>query len=118
MQQTAKWTINVNRVLKKISLMVAGSFTSEEANKFIKDYQTKIGSLPNTKDFTLVLDCNELNLVKPENLNDLKNCFILYKETGFKEVIFEVEKGELFLKMQLNRLGRETGLNNIKVVEK
>jgi|SRR5690625_762258 len=115
MSEKCKWVITANRVHKVVNIMVEGSFTTEKAKEFVKDYQSKVAGL-NAKEYTLQFDCKQLALAKADRVKDLEECFLLYKETGFKNVTFEIEKN-LVLKMQLNRLARQTGLINSEVVE-
>jgi len=48
-------------------------------------------------------------------LEQLAASFNLYKETGFKEITFEVNSA--ILKMQINRIVRQVNLTNANVVE-
>lgn len=113
--ENCNWNINTNKAQKVIDIVVEGTFSPEKAQEFIKDYQKSVMGL-RTDEYTLNFDCRKLNLVKRENVQDLEECYKLYKETGFLKVIFEIEESAV-LKMQLNRLARNTGLTNAEVVE-
>ena len=111
-----KYTMSVNRVKKSVDMMVSGTFTPEQANKFIADYNSKVSGI-NANEFVLNLDCRDLNLVPQDMVPSLEACFQLYNKTGFNKVVMGIKKGSPILKMQLSRLGRNNGLKNLIVEE-
>lgn len=111
-----KYTMVVNRVKKSVDMMVSGTFTPEQANKFIADYNSKISSIK-SDEFVLNFDCRDLDLVTQDMIPSLEACFQMYSKTGFDKVIIGIKKGSPILKMQLGRLGRNNGLKNLSVEE-
>ncbi|MNV61571.1 hypothetical protein D3C71_1540830 [compost metagenome] len=63
-----------------------------------------------------MLDCTGLNVSSPDVLPMLEQCFILYKDSGFKKVIFTIKSNPI-LKMQLARVARSTKLENYEIRE-
>ncbi|PLR76208.1 hypothetical protein CU633_16890 [Bacillus sp. V3-13] len=110
-----KYSMKVNQGAQTMELMVGGTFTPADVDSFIKDYQRNVASI-DAKSFSLELDCTTMNLVTPEMVPLLESCYKLYKESGFKQVIFKIKQSTI-LKMQLSRLARNTGLQNAQVVE-
>lgn len=114
---TGDYSIKVNRVSKKVEMVVSGSFTPEQAEKFVKDYHSKLSGI-NASEYVLEFDCRDLNLVSQDMRPSLEACFGLYKASGFTKIIIGIKKEETtILKMQLNRLGRSVGLDNLEVVQ-
>ena len=111
-----KYTMNVNRVKKSIDMTVSGTFTPEQANKFVADYNSKISGI-NANEFVLNFDCRELDLVTQDMVPSLEACLQMYNKTGFNKVVIGIKKGSPILKMQLSRLGRNNGLKNMSIEE-
>lgn len=109
------YTINVNSASKVIDISVRGSFTPEQAKAFHTDYQTKVGSIT-AKDFTLKVDCTDMNVITQDMVPKLEISFKMYKDSGFKEVQFLIFKS-VIVKMQLSRVARSIGLNNAVFLE-
>lgn len=115
MAQPGNYTLNINSVKNEVNLVVKGTFTPEKARAFVEDYQKRIGSI-SASEFRLILDCRETDTSSSSMVPELQACFELYKSSGFKEVIFEINNNTI-LKMQFNRLIRNVGITNAKVVE-
>ena len=115
MTNTGGYSINVNKATKVIEISVIGSFTPEQAKAFHTDYQAKVGSIV-AADFTLKVDCTDMNIITQEMLPKLEISFNMYKESGFKEIQFIIKQSAT-IKMQLNRVARNTGLTNAVIVE-
>lgn len=113
--QTGSFSITVNRFKKTVDMVIRGSFTPEKTQEFVAVYQKKVASV-NASDYTLRLDCLDLNVVTPAMIPDLENCYRLYDSSGFKKVLFEIKKNPV-IKMQLRRIARTTGLANAEIVE-
>lgn len=109
-------TIRVNAVKKAVSMTVAGKMTMNEAELFIKEYQTKIGPL-NGPDFELEADATEMQLLTPEMAENLTEVMKMYKQTGFKKITATITKNPM-LKMQLSRIARNAGLTQFTIIEK
>lgn len=114
---TGDYSIKVNRVSKKVEMVVSGSFTPEQAERFVNDYHSKLSGI-NASEFVLEFDCRDLNLVTKEMIPSLEACYGLYKTTGFKKILIGIKKTDaVILKMQLERLGKNVGLTNLEVVQ-
>ena len=96
-------------------MKVSGSFTPADVQNFVKDYQAKVASI-DAATYNLDVDCTTMDILKPEMVPSLENSYKMYKESGFNKVIFTINKSAI-LKMQLNRIARNTGLTNAEVVE-
>ena len=115
MTETTGYTINVISALKVIDISVKGSFTPEIAQAFQTEYQKKVGSI-SANDFTLKVDSTDMNIITQEMLPKLEHSFNMYKNSGFKQIQFVIKPSST-IKMQVNRLARNTGLTNAIVVE-
>ena len=115
MTQASGYTINVNPEQKVIDISVVGSFTPEQAVAFQKDYQAKIGSI-SAKDFTLRIDCKHMHVITQEMIPKLEISLNLYKQSGFKEIQVLTMQSAI-IKMQVNRMIRNTGLTNAVIIE-
>lgn len=103
------YTMGINSVKKEMNITIVGNFTTEQAQQFVKDYNSKVASIK-ASEYILRLDCKDLNVVTPDLVESLEACYALYKTSGFKEVIFEISKTAI-LKMQLARIARKVNLD-------
>ncbi|MCT6924788.1 MULTISPECIES: hypothetical protein [Bacillales] len=110
-----QYSIQVNSAGKVVNMKVSGTFTPEKAQEFINDYNRQIGKI-SANEYDLRFDCRGLNVVTQEMTPHLEGCFKLYNESGFKNIIIEIDRSAV-LKMQLARLGRNVGLTNLKIEE-
>ena len=115
MTQTAGYTINVNLISKVIDISVRGTFSIELVQAFLTEYQQKVSSI-SAKDFILKVDSTDMNIITQEMLPKLEISFNMYKESGFKEIQFIIKQSAT-IKMQLNRVARNTGLTNAVIVD-
>lgn len=109
------YTMNINQAKKELQIVIVGNFTPEQAQQFVADYNKKVNSIP-ASEFTLRLDCTDLGVVTPELIPSLEYCYDMYKQSGFKKIIFEIANSTI-VKMQLNRIARKVGLANAEFVE-
>lgn len=110
------YSIKLTKAMKKVDMVVGGTFTPEQAIAFVEDYQSKLAGIT-ANEFDLHFDCRGLDIITPEMTPSVVSCLDLYKATGFKKVIIGIKQGSPILKMQLNRLGRTAGLTNLEVNE-
>jgi hypothetical protein len=103
------YTMGINAVKKEMNITIIGNFSNEQALQFISDYNLKVKSI-NAADYTLRLDCKDLNVVTPDLVDSLEACYTLYKSSNFNKVIFEISKTAI-IKMQLSRIARKVGLS-------
>ncbi|MER2110513.1 MAG: hypothetical protein ABS899_06550 [Desemzia incerta] len=108
------YTITVNETEKKVFLFVSGKAEPEAIQGFFNDYSQTVSDIK-PSEYELVVDCKEMQVETPDMLEQLAASFNLYKETGFKEITFEVNSA--ILKMQINRIVRQVNLTNANVVE-
>ncbi|AHM66939.1 hypothetical protein ACT3XG_16020 [Paenibacillus polymyxa] len=109
------YTIEVDQVIKTVHMAVNGVFSQEEYDSFVKDYIAKTSSIQ-ASSFTLKVDCTQMALLGPGEVEKLKGSFARYKETGFAKIIFVISLQQTIIKMQLGRVAREAGLNNVDIV--
>lgn len=103
------YTMSINPVKKEMLIVIVGNFTTEQAQQFVKDYNSKVSTIK-ANDYVLHLDGKDLNVVTPDLVASLEACYALYKNSGFKKVIIEIRKTAI-LKMQLSRIARKVGLD-------
>lgn len=113
---SGSYTMAVNSIKKSVDMTVSGSFTPQQAEKFIADYNSKVSSIK-ADEFVLNFDCRDLNLVTQDMIPSLEACFQLYSKTGFNKVVIGIKKNSAILKMQLGRIGRNNGLKNLSIEE-
>lgn len=103
------YVLTLNQAKKTITFkMLVAYFEPEDAESFVSEYHQKVNSVI-AADYTMVLDCREMKVVKPDMVPALSFCMNLYKESGFKRVVFEVN-GKAVLRLQLRRLTKNEGL--------
>ena len=102
------YKMEVNKVKQEVNIAIIGSFTPEQAELFMKEYNRHINTIKAT-DFTLLIDCTDLTVVTPDLVPALEACYTLYESSKFNKVIFEI-KNNTIIKMQLNRIARKVGL--------
>ncbi|ENH98194.1 hypothetical protein J416_01829 [Gracilibacillus halophilus YIM-C55.5] len=110
-----KYDINIVNDKNTIEIEVRGSFEEEDVQNFVRDYQSAVSAV-NVEDFTLEVDCTNMDILRQEMIPQLENSFKMYKESGFNIVQFNT-KSNAILKLQLHRLARNVGMKNAKIVE-
>ncbi|KAA8998768.1 hypothetical protein F4V43_16185 [Paenibacillus spiritus] len=109
------FNLNTDKNASTLNVKVGGTFSTEDAELFIADYNRAIGAF-DPKQYEIILDCTELNVSSPDVLPMLEQCFILYKNSGFKNVVFTIKRNPI-LKMQLSRVARTTQLQHYEIRE-
>lgn len=109
--------LNVDKLKKIMIAKPKGTYTIEDAKQAIIDYQNTIKSI-DPKQYTLEIDCQELNVTAPDTVPMLEKCFEMYNETGFKKIEFIVLEDSPIIKMQLGRIARKTNLSNYEIIIK
>lgn len=112
---SGSYAINLDKAKKEIGLKINGSFTPDKVDQFIKDYNSNVNSI-NASEYILKLDVKDLELVSPEMVPLLEDCYALYRDSKFKKVVFEISNN-IIVKMQLSRLARKVGLTNTEFVQ-
>ncbi len=114
---SAPYHIQSRPATKKIDMRITGTFTPEDYQNFIRDYN-KITSSIDAAAFTLEVDCREMNLLRIHEVQKLKSAFVGYKETGFEKVVFIISPSQTIMKMQLGTAARESGLTHHEIITK
>lgn len=109
------FNLRTDKAAQSLQVSVGGTFSNDDAGRFINEYNSTIATF-DPKQYEIVLDCTGLNVSSPDVLPMLEQCFILYKDSGFKKVIFTIKSNPI-LKMQLARVARSTKLENYEIRE-
>lgn len=111
----ATYKIGKNIAAKKLEIEVGDQMTITEAQRFEKDFSVNVASITPSQ-FDLHVNCKNMKVVTQELAQQLEKAIGMYKQAGFKQVIFLVSN-EVFLKMQISRLCRKVGLTNVEIRE-
>ncbi|MDF2880054.1 MAG: hypothetical protein K0R54_611 [Clostridiaceae bacterium] len=117
---TKKFDLRLERAKKILYATVQGNFGPEDCNGFVTDYNQNVKSV-NAKEYELKFDCTKLGVTGKSattgvNMTEmLQGCLDMYKKDGFASVVFDCT-GNAIMAMQLNRLGKQVGLPNFKVI--
>jgi hypothetical protein len=112
--QMGKFVLKTDSVNKIINIELDGTFTEEDGVKSIQAYQQTINPI-SPADYELQIDCRKLNVTAPDVVPLLEGCFVMFKNDGFVKVNLTLENNPI-LKMQLARLGRKAGLENLEII--
>lgn len=97
-----------------IHVEVEGFFKPEDAMNYERDFRTEIAKVTPANS-TLYIDAKKL-LVSTEEMTAMLSALLsLYDSLGFSDVTIEAGEENPIVKMQLNRLVRETN-SKIKIV--
>lgn len=110
------YKINKNPINKTVGLYVSGRGEESAIKDFLAEYNSIVSSIT-PSEYDLIIDCKDMELERQEIVDKLVDIFIMYKNTGFKNVILQVKKNNNILKMQLNRVTRMSGLGEAKFQE-
>ncbi len=97
-----------------VDVMCEGAFTPEDAQAFLADFNKKVATITPSK-YHLSLDASKLAVSPAEMQEMLKGCLSLYKSLGFGRISLNVGTN-VIVKMQLQRLAKEVGLNSIEIL--
>lgn len=110
------YEITVDSVGKTVNIYVSGSANPEAIQEFLNEYNSKTSKIQ-VSDFTLIVDCQEMSVETQDKVQKLEEVFKMYQQTGFKDISFKVKASNGILKMQLNRIIRNSGVSNAKLLE-
>lgn len=110
-----KTMVQVNGIKKEMNIAVDGRITKEDSVVFLAQYRSATKTI-NASEFTLKVDCTNMQLLTKDMYDDLGQVMNLYKTSGFKLVEFTIKSNQI-LKMQLNRIAKGQGLTNISFVD-
>ena len=109
-----KFILKTDTEKKVIHIELEGTFSEDDGLRSIQAYQQTVNPITPT-DYELNIDCMKLNVTEPDVVPILESCFVMFKSDGFVKVRLLLENNPL-LKMQLSRLGRKAGLDNLEIV--
>ncbi|BCG59311.1 hypothetical protein [Paenibacillus sp. URB8-2] len=109
-----KFNLKTDSAKKIINIDLEGTFTEEDGLKSIHAYQATINPIT-PADYQLDIDCRKLNVTSPDVVPLLEGCFMMFKKDGFERVKLTLENNPV-LKMQLARMGRKAGLENLEII--
>ncbi|GGA37702.1 hypothetical protein [Paenibacillus physcomitrellae] len=109
------FSIELLKAAKTMKVQVEGIFSPEDGKASIEAYHRHIADI-HVPDYVIDLDCSKLEVSAPESLPHLGHCFELYKNDGFKKIIFRISNNPI-LRMQLSSIARTTNLTNFEFIE-
>lgn len=87
----------------------SGSFSEDEANSFLAEYQQKVKTL-DVKNTTLILNATELKVLPQDMMPLLEKCMELYMKDGFKNV-FILDFASAITNSQIKRIAKTIGFD-------
>ncbi|WP_137744038.1 hypothetical protein [Robertmurraya siralis] len=115
MAKEGSFSIKVNKATKTIDLVVVGTFTPEQVQEFVADYSEKVKSI-DPKEYTLNADSTDMDVLTQEMVPAMENTIRMYQQSGFQKLVVTIKKSPI-LKMQLNRIFKNTNFTNAEVKE-
>lgn len=109
-----KFILKTDNAKKVLNIELEGTFSEADGLSSIQAYKETIAPI-NPADYELDIDCRKLNVTAPDVVPLLEGCFIMFKADGFTKVKLTLENNPI-LKMQLSRLGRKAGLENLEII--
>lgn len=100
---------------RELKVTVEGSFSQEDAARFIEASNEHIAGI-NPAEYAVYLDCTSMNVNAPCVVPVLEQCYGLYKDAGFHQIVFAIARNPV-LKMQLGRVARTAKLENYEIIE-
>lgn len=95
------YNIEVKLNEKKVRIVIGDKMTNETTENYIREYKEVINSI-DTTDMTLEIE-NRMSVLTPELTIRLRDCFIMYKENNFKEIII-YDGNDILSTMQIKRI--------------
>lgn len=104
-----------NSINKTIEFYLSGRGEESSFQNFINEYNRTVSSItPSEYDF--VLNAVDMQIEQQGKIDKLVDCFVMYKNSEFKNIILKVKKDNSLLKMQLTRVARMGGVE-LKIQE-
>lgn len=110
---TDKYTIEIDKEKKIISMVFFGIANKEEVEQFHQTYLDVIIPLK-TSEYLLLLNSIQMEIPESQRLHEMQVSFALYRKSGFKEICFIFVNDEFRKSMQ--RLIRFSGMSDISSV--
>lgn len=98
-----KYEVSVDKTKQEVHITFSGMLEPEDAEKFFVVYGNVTNGLPK-EDYTVVVDCKNINIFKPEVIPYVRHGFIEYNNYKHIQVI---ESTGTLVKMQFRRIGKE-----------
>ncbi|RKL66336.1 hypothetical protein CR203_15715 [Salipaludibacillus neizhouensis] len=85
--------IQKNRYDMKLNVKMEGTFSGKDDEEFVRAFTEEIKTLP-VSEYDIEVDCSELNvsIPLPEHLHLLESNIHRFQKTGFKKILFIVQK--------------------------
>lgn len=115
MAKAGDFKITVNSVKKTIDMEIVGTFSPQQVQQFLTEYQKKVKSV-NASEYTLNVDSTDMDILTQEMIPSMENTIRMYQESGFNRMVISIKKSAI-LKMQLNRILKNSGFTNAEIKE-
>ena len=109
-----KFEFKKDTISKQVNIFLRDKFTDEDGQEFIEEYK-KVMSTINTQEYSLVLDCNMLEIGAKGSAKSLEDCFKLYAKDKFIQTVFILNKPQKVLENQFIQLAKKCNLDGFKV---
>lgn len=106
-EPTARYTMEVDVDAKILRSKVSGTYTPEDAANFVAAYNKALSMIV-PSETVFEIDCYELTTQSDDMASELQAVFMLYKNTGFKEVILRGSENPAHF-VQMKNLARQIG---------
>ena len=110
------YEIKVDNTIKTVNLYVSGAAKPEAIHGFLNEYNSTVNKIQ-VNEFDLIVDCQEMSVETQDKIEKLVEIFKMYQQSGFKNIIFKVKSSNAILKMQLKRIIRNSGVDNVELLE-
>ena len=105
---------SIEKKIGKLVLTLNGSMDQATAQKFFSEFTSATDSIDPSQ-YVLEILANDLNVATSDMQDSLKNALKLYQSLNFKSIVMKLGNNAV-LNMQVNRIAREAGLTNFKIV--
>lgn len=105
----------VNKINKVVILTFSRILAITDVNRCINEYKMKVEPICKPE-FVLIVNFTEMKVLTLELCENLNTILKVFKETGFKKIIFEIRNDKI-LKAQLTRAVQHAGLIQAEIVE-
>lgn len=108
------YEIKLDQTEKTMTIAFKGSASDDDVMAFMDEYKKTLQHIK-ASEFTLQVDCTNMDLVPRDMIPKLESAYTMYKEAGFKKVVFQIKDNPV-LSMQLKRIAKNIGLTNSEVI--
>lgn len=107
------YEINISKPLKQVSIIVDCTIQKDTLQMFMVE-MASIMKCIRPEEYTLIIDGSKFYVQNKQSLEELGSEFQFYQSFHFKGIYIKYI-GNIFKKMQLNRLAKELEMNNVFV---